>query len=88
MSCIPVVVEVGCPGNIGNLGNRLGPTPEPVWPSASRGSSLDPPVAWVLGSGARAHARTVEPGLVLALTHGGDWHSVSAAGSCIPDGKT
>lgn len=54
MSCIPVVVKVGSPGNIVTLGNRLVPTPEPVLPSASSRGSLDLPLAWVLGSGARA----------------------------------
>lgn len=50
MSCIPVVV----PGNIVTPGNRLVPTPEPVQPLASSRGSLDPPLAWVLRSGAKA----------------------------------
>lgn len=53
MSCIPEVVKVGSSGNIVTLGNRLGPTAEPVGPSASRESLLDPPMAWILRSGVR-----------------------------------
>lgn len=72
MSCILVVVNVGFPGNIVILGNRLVPTPEPVQPLASSRGSLDPPLSWVLGSGARAASKNGEPGLTLALNHSED----------------
>lgn len=80
MSCIPVVV----PGNIV-------PTPEPVQPSASSRGSLDPPLAWVLRSGAKAVCQNCG-----ARTHpssGPQWGlafgfcSRQHTGSSVPDQK-